>query len=41
MVDIPYKPTKPNHMYLICVYIYLPTPPVGQDMTQDHFLSRV
>ena len=39
MVDMPEYPTKPNLIYLI--YTYLPTPPLGQDMTQGQFLSGV
>ena len=35
MVSLNYVFT--NHMY----NTYLPTPPLGQDMTQGHFLSRV
>ena len=31
-----------NLFLTVTVYLsYLPTPPLGQDMTQDHFLSRV
>ena len=26
---------------LLCMYSYLPTPPLGQDMTQGQFLSEV
>ena len=34
------------HIYIYiymhnCLYTYLPTPPLGQDMTQSQFLSGV
>ena len=52
MADMPQNLNKPNPMYLIYVYkedlvlnnlqwYYLPTPPLGQDMTQCQFLSGV
>ena len=28
-------------MYLTYIYIYLPTPPLGQDMTQGQFRGRI
>ena len=42
MVDVPLNKETNNttHMYL-CIYLYLQTPPLGQDMTQGQFLSGV
>ena len=30
-----------SHIVLLLIYPYLPTPPLGQYMTQGRFLSRV
>ena len=34
------QPTRPMSRY-IYIYIYVSTPPIGQDMTQGQFLSEV